>query len=188
MTHPETETIIALCDRIAALKRLPRSGWLQRGVAPAESVAEHTYGVALLALVVGDAVGGVDRGRLLAMALVHDMAEALLGDLPASARPHLGAEAKQLAERSALAEIFGGLADGADYLALWEEYAAGASREARLVKALDRIEMLAQALQYERAGSRALDEFWQGVEQGWDAEFPLLREIALRLSRMRPAS
>lgn len=74
---------------------------------------------------------------------------------------------------------------GSEYLALWEEYAAGASREARLVKGLDRLEMLAQALAYERAGNRALGEFWQGVDDGWDDEFPLLREMALALSTQR---
>jgi hypothetical protein len=46
--------------------------------------------------------------------------------------------------------------------------------------------MLAQALAYERAGSRALSEFWRGVEDGWDEEFPLLRETALFLHSQRP--
>ena len=178
--------VVALCERLAALKRLPRTGWLQRGVAPAESVADHTFGVALLALLLGDAAPGVDRGRLLALALLHDLAEALLGDIPAAARRHLGAAAKHGAERGAMAEILDGLPGRDEHLALWEEYAAGQSREARLVKGLDRLEMLAQALAYERAGSRALAEFWQGADEGWDEEFPALREIVRYLAGRRP--
>lgn len=180
--------VAALGDRIAALKLLPRTGWLQRGVAHAESVAEHSFGVALLALVVGDAVPGIDRGRLLAIAVLHDAAEALLGDLPAAARRHLGVEAKHEAEHNALAEMVGGLPGRDDYLALLAEYRTGSSAEARLVKGIDRLEMLVQALAYERAGSRALAEFWQGVDEGWPDEFPALRALALYLSGQRPAS
>jgi putative hydrolases of HD superfamily len=179
--------VAGVCERIGALKLLPRTGWLQRGVAPAESVAEHSFGVAMLALVVGDATPQLDRGRLLAIALLHDAAEALLGDMPAAARRHFGAEAKHEAERGALAEILASLGGRDEYLALWEEYAAGTSLEARLVKELDRLEMLAQALAYERAGSHSLAEFWHGVDDGWDEAFPLVREIALYLHEQRPS-
>ncbi|HWQ13475.1 MAG TPA: HD domain-containing protein [Roseiflexaceae bacterium] len=185
MDIPAPEAVAVLCERIVALKLLPRTGWLQRGVAPAESVAEHTFGVALLALALAGAAPGVDRGRLLALALVHDLAEALLGDWPASARPYLGADAKLQAERGALSALLAGLPQREEYLALWEEYAAASSREARLVKALDRLEMLAQALAYERAGSRALGEFWQGAAQGWE-EFPALGAVAAHLAALRP--
>ena len=179
---PETAAqLVSLFSRLASLKLLPRAGWMQRGVAQPESVAEHTFGVATLALLIGDMYPALDRGRLLAIAQLHDMAEALLGDLPASARRLLGAEAKHAAERRAAEELFGSLPRGGEYLALWDEYARGASPEARLVKALDRIEMLAQALAYERAGSRALTEFWDDAEAGWPDEFPILGRMAAEL-------
>jgi putative hydrolase of HD superfamily len=186
MEHQPILALAEMCERIAALKLLPRTGWLQRGVAAAESVADHSFGVALLALLVGDSVAGVDRGRLLAIALLHDLSEVLVGDLPASARRLIGAEVKREAERAALAELVAAFPARAEYMALWEEYTSGASREARLVKALDRIEMLAQTLSYERAGSRTLDEFWRDVGDGWDEEFPELRELALLVAERRP--
>ena len=200
--HEQTaQALLTLYSQVAALKLLPRAGWLQRGVAVAESVAEHTFGVAVLALLIGeragipspdldfsDGKGGggqpgtqIERGKLLAIALLHDLAEALLSDLPASARRLIGADAKRAAERRAIEELFADLPDRAQYLALWDEYAAGASAEARLVKELDRIEMLAQALAYERAGSRTLAEFWDGAEHGWSEEFPLVRALAAEL-------
>lgn len=179
--HP----LIALYSQVATLKLLPRAGWLQRGVAGAESVAEHTFGVAALALFVGDAVAGLDRGKLLAIALLHDMAEVALGDLPASARRLIGSAAKREAERRALHGLLAAHPNRDEYLALWSEYAAASSPEARLVKALDRIEMLAQALQYERAGSRALDEFWADADRGWGDEFPILGALAADLLASR---
>jgi len=88
---------------------------------------------------------------------------------------------------SALEEMLARLPNRAEYLVLWDEYARGCSREARLVKGIDRIEMLAQALAYERAGSRALGEFWEDIEDGWGDEFPILRELAAEILERRGA-
>ncbi len=183
MNDQRAATILDLHARMLTLKNLPRTGWLQRGLTNVESIAEHTFSVAALALVVGDQHPDLDRGRLLAIALLHDMAEALIGDLPASARRLFGATVKQEAERRALCEMFEGLPQAEEYLALWTEYAEGSSPEARLVKALDRLEMLSQALAYERTGHRAMAEFWQDVDfnTSWGDEFPFIRALAARL-------
>ena len=185
MSDTTSHNLLALYTQIATLKLLPRTGWLQRGVPNVESVAEHTFGVAALALLIGDTIEGLDRGKLLAVAMLHDLAEALLSDLPASAKRFIGAEHKHAAERSALEEMLARMPNCAEYLMLWDEYARGCSREARLVKCIDRIEMLAQALAYERAGSRALGEFWEDIEDGWGDEFPILRELAAEIMEMR---
>jgi len=74
------------------LKRIPRSGWLLRGVGPAEteSVAEHTCGTALTALFLTELIDEeIDMARLLAMCLLHDLPETQLMDLPPSAARHL---------------------------------------------------------------------------------------------------
>lgn len=163
-----------------SLKLLPRTGWLQRGMRDVESIAEHTFAVATLAMLVGDQQPGIDRGRLLAIALLHDIAESLIGDLPASARRLFGAEAKRAAERRAMVEMFTGLPQADEYLGLWDEYCVGGSKEARMVKAMDHLEMLAQALAYERAGSRALGEFWEDAGDKL-SEFPLVRALADKL-------
>lgn len=178
MDDQRAATILDLHNRVLTLKLLPRTGWLQRGLMEVESIAEHIFGVAALALLVGDQVPDLDRGRLLAIALLHDLAEVLIGDLPASARRLFGAAAKQDAERRAMAELLAGLPQAEEYQQLWTEYVEGSSREARLIKALDRLEMLSQALAYERAGSRAMAEFWIDVDGSWSAEFPIVRTLA----------
>lgn len=171
------ETLATLQRHIQTLKLLPRTGWLQRGLQNVESVAEHSFGVATLALVVGDLHPELDRGKLLAMALVHDLAEALIGDLPASASRLFGKDAKREAERKAMLELLIGLPLAGSYLELWEEYSQAATPEARLIKALDRLEMLAQAIAYERAGIRGLGEFWQ-ERNSLGEEFPVVRALA----------
>lgn len=181
MYDQRATTLLELQQRILSLKLLPRTGWLQRGLSNVESVAEHTFGVATMALFIGDQIPDLDRGRLLAIALLHDLAEALIGDLPASARRHIGVAVKQAAERQALIELMTGLPQAEEYLELWTEYAQASSREARLVKALDQLEMLLQALAYERAGSRTMAEFWEDLDDRWSSEFPLVGALARQL-------
>jgi putative hydrolase of HD superfamily len=146
-----------------------------------ESIADHSFSVAMLALLIGDLQPDLDRGRLLTIALLHDIAEVFTGDLPASARRLFGAEAKREAERRAMVELLSGLPQATEYMALWKEYVEGGSREARLVKTLDRIEMLVQTLAYERAGHRALADFWDDLDWSWGDEFPIIRSLLSRL-------
>jgi putative hydrolase of HD superfamily len=150
------------------LKATPRSGWVMRGVPEAESVADHTCGVAFLALALAEAAGAeatFERGRLLSMALLHDLAESLTGDLPRPAQRFFPAGAKRQAEQTALQELLAGLPATAreTLLALRAEYEERASAEARLVHDADRLDTLLQAYVYaQRTGNRVLGEFWQG--------------------------
>ena len=139
-----------------------------RGIAPgAESVAAHSYGVVVAAMLLADEL--IERGvavnveRVLRMAVLHDWAEARVGDMPRTAAEYFGAEARKGAERAAFGDMVKGL--GADrraemYGALHEDYEERASLEAQLVKAADVIDLLVQTLAFERAGVRGLDEFW----------------------------
>src|SRR5512140_3852220 len=86
------------------LKSVPRSGWVMHGVPEAESVADHTFGVAFVALALAQALGTdtpLDRGKLLSTALLHDLAESLTGDIPLPARRFLPEGAKRAAEHAA---------------------------------------------------------------------------------------
>lgn len=185
MKKQKAATIMDLHARLITLKLLPRTGWLQRGVNNVESIAEHTFSVASLALIIGDQIDGLDRGRFLAIALLHDMAEALVGDLPFSARRLIGPAIKQEAERLGMIELLEGIPQAEEYMQLWQEYTEGKTAEARLVKQLDRIEMLSQALAYEKAGSRVMGEFWEDIEEGWSDEFPIIQHIVEHLKKER---
>ena len=162
--------MISVLLELQRLKRLDRAGWVLRGQSPgAESVAAHSYGVALASMLLADEVRArgveVDAERVLRLALLHDLAEVRTGDLPRTAARYYGAEARARAERAAFGDIVSelGARRSAEYDALHEEYEDRASLEARLVKAADIIDLLAQALTFERAGVRGLDEFWEGA-------------------------
>lgn len=106
-----------------------------------ENTAEHSWHVALLADVLAEwAVGPVDTRRVVRMLLVHDLVEIDAGDTPlfeqTDAADHVAAE------RAAAARIFGLLpADQArDLLALWEEFEAAETNDARYAKAIDRLQ------------------------------------------------
>src|SRR4028119_444796 len=92
------------------LKRLDRTGWVLRGLAPgAESVAAHSYGVAFAAMLLADEVRArgveVDVERVLRIALLHDLAEARTGDMPRTMALYYGAEARRAAERAAFDDM-----------------------------------------------------------------------------------
>ena len=167
------------------LKQLYRQGWLQRGVphARCESVAEHTFGVAVLALFIADAhFPSLDAAKVLRMALLHDFGEIYAGDItPADG---VSRDDKQRLERQAAQQVFGKLPHGAAYLELWEEYERGASPEAQFVRQIDRLEMALQASVYEHQELADLSEFFSSVEQALTAPElqTLLRDLqALRL-------
>lgn len=154
------------------LKRLDRTGWTLRGLAPgAESVGAHTYGVAVAAMLLADEArrrgADVDVEQVLRLALIHDWTETRLGDMPRTAVHYFGKEARRAAETSAFADILEPLGAGASarLREAFEQYETRANVEARLVKAADVIDLLAQALIFERAGARGLDEFWDAAHE-----------------------
>ncbi len=163
--------MLSVLIELQRLKRLDRTGWVLRGLAPgAESVGAHTYGVAVAAMLIADEVRGrgvaVDMERVLRLALVHDWAESRMGDLPRTAAEYFGADARRRAERAAFDDMIAELDEPLrrDYSAWHEEYETRATLEARLVKAADIVDLLAQAYAFERAGARELGEFWVDVE------------------------
>jgi putative hydrolase of HD superfamily len=152
------------------LKRLDRTGWVLRGLPPgSESVGAHTYGVAVVAMVLADEFRtkdiAVDIEQVLRMALLHDAAEVRMGDLPRTAVTYFGAEVRAQAETAAFRDIVEALGSplAEAYSGVHLEYELRNSLESRIVKAADLIDLLLQALAFERSGASGLDEFWDGV-------------------------
>jgi putative hydrolase of HD superfamily len=161
--------MLSILLELQRLKRLDRTGWVLRGLAAgAESVASHSYGVAFAAMLLADECAArgvrVNVERVLRLALLHDLQEARTGDLPRTVADYYGKETRRRAERAAFDDIVRGSRRAESYCALHEDYEDRASLEARLVKAADIVDLLAQALSFERAGARGLDEFWEGAE------------------------
>lgn len=170
MQPADASGIARFLHRVGALKWVPRTGWLDRGVPPAatESVADHSFRMALLAWLAALSDGpGLDADRVLKLALIHDLAEALTGDeppYPAEAIPaedgttarrdflqqaHIRAPARA-AEGAAMTDLLTDLppALATELRSLWNEYQAQATPEARFVKQADRLETYFQAQEY----------------------------------------
>ena len=156
--------LLTLALHAAQLKRIPRMGWLTRGAplgGQAENVAAHSYGVVFLTMLLLDLdERELDREFALRMAVLHDLAESLIGDLPKMATHFISEEVKHAAERDAMLKILQQTPFATDYLALWEAYNAPQRAEAQIVKDADKLDMMIQAYLYEQAGQRNLQEFW----------------------------
>jgi len=147
---PPAETVEALA-RAYALKDETRTGWQLRGVEAPESVAAHAWGVAML--VVRFCPPEVDRQRALELAAVHDVAEAVTGDVARRAEDGAQAVAPEEKARRERAAMDGPLSDlGTDVRDLWAEYEARETPAARFVKDADLLDACFQALVYEREG------------------------------------
>ena len=133
------------------LKAERRRGWIRKlRVKDAESVADHSFHVALMSMVYSD-LKGLDTARAMKIALLHDLPEALVGD---SMPGDLPRRAKLVRERAALARLLKGfsLQLRSEYKGLWEEYVRGLTPEADLVRQVDKLELILQAREYARKG------------------------------------
>lgn len=151
-----------------ALKALPRAGWVRVGVRDPESVAAHAWGVAWLVLAL--CPPHVDRGRALAIAVVHDLAEVRVGDLT----PHdpVTPAEKRHREEAAFRDLTGGRADLQELLG---EYLEASTPEGRFVRACDKLDMALQAAWYEARQPLDLREFVESALQRLDD--PALRAL-----------
>lgn len=182
--------VLALLDKVNDLKQLPRTGWLLAGVSAPESIAEHCYATALLALLLGEAINAewaalglarpLDLERVLRIALLHDLAESVLTDLPRRSADLFGRAAKHAAEAQVTQQIFADMPTGAVYAAYWQEYDAAATPEAQIVRDADKLELVHQALRYEERGQRNLHEFWQGHTWHFPTSAALFAELQTR--------
>ena len=132
------------------LKDEKRTGWQLRNIEDPESVADHSWGVALLTLVYSEEVG-INEEKALKMALVHDIAEAETGDFvtrKVDDKQEIEKEEKEKLEKEAVEKLSGLL--GEELEEIWMEYEERETDEAKFVKDMDLIDMCLTALKYEK--------------------------------------
>lgn len=154
------------------LKSTKRTGWVERGVGGAESVADHSFMMALMCVVLP--AKGIDREKAMKMALVHDLAESITGDMITKEswqkRGTISRADKSRLEEKVLKTLLSKL-DGrtaGDVMNLWKEFEGGKTKEAIFVRDLDTAEMIIQAHKYCKAGNfrKPLEGFWDGKNTG----------------------
>lgn len=177
--HPdELDGVLAFLRGAERLKTVTRSGWTSTG--QPESVAEHTWRLCLMAMVLYGRADGIDLAKLLRMCLIHDLGEAIGGDIPAPEQQAGTNKADR--ERADLLELIAPLPPAlqSEMTELWDEYEAAASPEARVAKGLDKLETILQHTQ----GANPADfdySFNLAYGQRYTAADPLLAALRARL-------
>ena len=142
MFKATTKARLDFLQAAEALKNVLRSGHTSTG--RPESTAEHTWRLCLMALVFEDDLAGLDMLKVLKLCIVHDLAEAINGDIPAVAQ--VDPLFKRELEQRDLLQLTEPLdaASRQTILSLWKEYDVAATPEAQAVKAMDKLETILQ--------------------------------------------
>ncbi|MGD9874652.1 MAG: HD family hydrolase [Kiritimatiellia bacterium] len=179
----ESLPIIEVFYEFNHLKALYRQGWLRVGIPKdhCETVAEHTLGVTLLAMFLADEYfPELDKWKLMLMGLLHDFGEIYAGDIVPG---KMSLEEKHALEKKSVEHVFARLPKGKQYLAVWEEFEAGETAEARFMKEIDRLEMGLQASVYEHEKLGDLSVFFDSADRA--LKTAELRDILAVLRNLR---
>ncbi|XP_074656103.1 5'-deoxynucleotidase HDDC2-like [Tubulanus polymorphus] len=180
--------VLDFLSLIGKLKGLKRTGWIRKNVPEPETVASHMYRMAIMTFFLGND-STLNRDRCMKLALVHDMAESIVGDIT----PHDGVskQEKHRREKQAMEDIakLAGNDLGNEFLSLWQEYEEQTTPEAKVVHDIDRFDMVLQAHNYETAEpdrGRFLQEFFDSTQDRF--QHPLVIEWMTELNKQRNRS
>lgn len=162
------------------LKKISRQGWIDKlFIDNPESVADHSYSMAMISMVISD-LENYDSEKILKMALLHDLAESRIGDFTPE---QINKENKIQLENNAFNEIIGDLPDSIkkQYLEIWQEYQKNISPESKIIHQIDKLEMVLQAKTYQNEGhsKEKLESFFESAKI--DIINPKLKELFTKI-------
>ncbi len=158
-------------------KRLPRTGWAREKVKNPESAAEHSFRVGVFAMMLAERLG-VDKDKLMKMALIHDLGAALTEDMVWIRWGVVDLKARDRKEREeikGIVSLFNDIEGGNEYIKIFEEMTLRSSKEAKIFWQVDKLEMALQALEYEQEQRKNLEEFFATADLY--IKHPVLREM-----------
>jgi putative hydrolase of HD superfamily len=167
---------------ILQLKSIKRAGWVSKvKIENAESVADHTFSMCALTMLLSDMLG-LDTQKAMKMVILHDLAESIVGDYMPGDIPERQKIAK---EKKAMKSILVGLPKNAriEYEKIWLEYLQNRTALARFVHRVDKLEMALQASQYERQGfeGKLLKPFFESAKSAVGDKGDIVSEILTSL-------
>ena len=131
------------------------------------------YRTAVISMILGD-LEKLDTEKIMKMALLDDLPESVIGDLTPTQKRKLGLESFKRREENALTHLLSSLPKelSDEYLAIWKEAQSQISREAKLVKSVDKLEMAIQAQEYKNKmhEPKSLDVFIKSAEKSITVE------------------
>ena len=154
---------------VEKLKERKRKGWLiKTNQKETESVADHSYATAMISMIIGDYLK-LDTKKMVCMALLHDLGEAIIGDQIPNENPQ-----KENEENNAMYKILSTLPDELKnrYIQIWNEFKDGNTKESQIVHEIDKLELIFQAGIYRKSmKNESLNEFFQSAKSNIDSEF-----------------
>lgn len=182
---PSPKKIIDFVQKVGKSKKILRSGWIREKIKDPESIAEHSFRLSVLAIVLADQLE-VDKEKLIKMAILHDLGEVVTGDV-VWARGKI-IDTKKLAEKEewekkGITEVFKIIGKPNEYMKIFEEMTERASIESTIFWQLDKLEMAMQALEYEKDQDVRLDEFFLNADL--EIHSSSLREILKEILKQR---
>lgn len=166
------ERLGAIWKYVAGLKDEERGGWKKLKLGRVESVADHSFALAVLVAIEGRK-RNYDVEKAVTMALIHDLEEAITGDLTPAKKRALGSARVRRQKRTAIRELLRNLPpeDRKFFARLWTDLFLLRSKEARLVHELDKLEMAFQARMYaKKVGRKKVTDFYESADVEIDDE------------------
>ncbi len=177
--------VLKFLNQVTKLKETPRQGWVLRGIKNPESIADHSFRVALMAWVLGKQKNNLNLEKIIKMALAHDLCEVYAGDItpydtilpkdPKKRKEMLKtwpkftesqkkkiSEKKYIKEKQGLEKLIKDLPANLskEIKALWQDYEKRLSPESRFLRQIDRAENLLQSLEYWQKNKNLPQKAW----------------------------
>nr|POE87800.1 hd domain-containing protein c4g3.17 [Quercus suber] len=159
--EPHTSSPVPFFHTLELLKTTKREGWRRFDIMNGESISDHMYRMALISF---HCPAHLDRARCINMALIHDMAESLVGDItpvdnvPKPEKSRREGDTMDFLCAGLLGQVGGG-ARGKEMREIWQEYEDSLTPESHFVHDVDKLELLLQMMEYERREKKDLSEF-----------------------------
>ena len=166
-------------------KRIPRTGWVREKVKNPESIAEHSFRVGVIAMILADDLL-VNKEKLMKMALLHDLGETFTGDIVWTRGDVVDIKIRDQKEKEELKNLikfFNTIDKGKEFIKIFKEMLLADSEEARIFWQIDKLEMAIQAFEYEEEQGESLDEFFKNADLF--VMEPLLKSILNKIMKRR---
>ncbi len=167
-------------------KRLPRTGWVREKIKNPESIAEHSFRVGVLAMVLADKLL-INKEKLMKMALIHDLGETSTGDIVWTRGELVDIKTREIKEKEelrSLIRLFSDIEDGEKFIKIFEEMINSSTKDAKIFWQIDKLEMALQAFEYEEEQGVLLEEFFLNADLF--IKDKILRDIFEEILNQRP--
>lgn len=186
MSSKKAVSYLNFFKTVGKSKRLLRTGWIREKVRDPESVAEHSFRVGVLAMLLADELD-VNKEKLMKMALIHDLSMNATGDkvwIRWGVVDIKAKEEKEEKEIRGIVNLFHQMKQGDEFIKIFEELLGRSSKESKIFWQLDKLEMSMQALEYEEEQNKNLEEFF--VTADLYIKEPLIADIFKEILKSRP--